>query len=873
DLKSLDKTVRRDNETWAARMNQHNAPPNITIGNDRRQMASQQAQDIQSLPNARGMYLGQLAGHPTQQFGSNSSPYTDQSFGNAPQHGTQSRIDANWNHGWGQIHGDSGLGSLNTSETHSMSSFNDSQLSNNTGYSNDFQNSEWFRHQEMRTSWKSEEEIIQIEGILNQIKNQILKQPQITAQLSRKIEQYLADDDMRCTFLAARVIHDLTRQCPAAVLQLSNEPMFWRKVVDALDKCLNDRVAKEMARTIYNLTSKDGQEGKTWCRMFGVQTDGLRVLIKMLNATVDHVVFCSITSVHNILVKLEIKDEEGNPTSNAPIFSKFREIQGPAVVARKVSERIVQTRAQNDMRSSMDQKLIQSMAKFVIICVDILRCVSFRNEPTKKVLLHEHVPEMLVELLYRPVALPSNGKLGLYITRLLKVLSVCKLNKSKIVECGGITAIGFVITNCMSDPSVMKKVLLHALLTLRNLSDEANRQPKQADNNSILDAMAKIIGSSVDEGIKAMAVGILYNLVCNNCINKAYLVYNTNSIDLFLHIIASAKEVSGKCSDLLELSTSTLKILTNNATKSPQDPAKRAQAQIRSSKERFHVIYHIFCVNNMYFENEKIINDVLVILTNIFDGGYFQDPNILPKLQAIMDRTFCLTQSTRQKPSANQERILTQIAILTTKVAENQKYREYILKNLESKGLLAAYINDVQNCPKDRPQWQATAELLLTLQVDTMNTNSTGQIEPRFWQIIRQEVHQARMVAQAKMNETYSYRSQDASQNWPGYEQHGQNVPYVNNGVQYQQNCNRHVMPPDTANFCQPGGAFTYPTQSSLSINGMHAPNNNAMGAPTISNFAENANLNDPFYNVPDPIGHFTNELPDFRKYWLLLSF
>lgn len=70
----------------------------------------------------------------------------------------------------------------------------------------------------------------------------------------------MADDDMRCTFLAARVIHDLTRQCPAAVLQLSNEPMFWRKVVDALDKCLNDRVAKEMARTIYNLTSKDGQD-------------------------------------------------------------------------------------------------------------------------------------------------------------------------------------------------------------------------------------------------------------------------------------------------------------------------------------------------------------------------------------------------------------------------------------------------------------------------------------------------------------------------------------------------------------------------------------------------------------------------------------
>ena len=131
------------------------------------------------------MYLGQLSEHPQQPFGNNSAPYSDPNFGNHPNQVAQSRIDANWNHGWGQIHGDSGLGSLNTSETHSMSSFNDSQLSNNTGYSNDFQNSEWFRHQEMRTSWKLEEEIIQIEGILKQIKNQILKQPQTTGLASK----------------------------------------------------------------------------------------------------------------------------------------------------------------------------------------------------------------------------------------------------------------------------------------------------------------------------------------------------------------------------------------------------------------------------------------------------------------------------------------------------------------------------------------------------------------------------------------------------------------------------------------------------------------------------------------------------------------
>ena len=49
------------------------------------------------------------------------------------------------------------------------------------------------------------------------------------------------------------------------------------------------------------------------------------------------------------------------------------------------------------------------------------------------------------------------------------------------------------------------------------------------------------------------------------------------------------------------------------------------------------MIYHIFCVNNVYFENEKIINDILVILTNIFDGGFYEDPNILPKARLAIE--------------------------------------------------------------------------------------------------------------------------------------------------------------------------------------------------------------------------------------------
>jgi hypothetical protein len=65
---------------------------------------------------------------------------------------------------------------------------------------------------------------------------------------------------------------------------LLKKDQFWEKVLTALDKCNNDRVAKELARIIYDLTSKDGNQGREWCRILGVASDGLRVLIKMMEA-------------------------------------------------------------------------------------------------------------------------------------------------------------------------------------------------------------------------------------------------------------------------------------------------------------------------------------------------------------------------------------------------------------------------------------------------------------------------------------------------------------------------------------------------------------------------------------------------------------
>ena len=74
-----------------------------------------------------------------------------------------------------------------------------------------------------------------------------------------------------------------------------------------------------MARIIYNLTSKDGPAGGEWCRLLGESCDGLRVLIKMLEASVDHVVYCSVTSIHNIITKLAVNEKDSNPISRSPV--------------------------------------------------------------------------------------------------------------------------------------------------------------------------------------------------------------------------------------------------------------------------------------------------------------------------------------------------------------------------------------------------------------------------------------------------------------------------------------------------------------------------------------------------------------------------
>ena len=61
--------------------------------------------------------------------------------------------------------------------------------------------------------------------------------------------------------------------------------------------------------------------------------------------TVDTVVYCAITSIHNIIGKLSVNEREGNPNPKAPILATFIEKNGVVVVAMKMRDRFQQMRS------------------------------------------------------------------------------------------------------------------------------------------------------------------------------------------------------------------------------------------------------------------------------------------------------------------------------------------------------------------------------------------------------------------------------------------------------------------------------------------------------------------------------------------------
>ena len=166
----------------------------------------------------------------------------------------------------------------------------------------------------------------------------------------------------------------------------------------------------------------------------------------------------------------------------------------------------------------------------------IIYTVAYKCQRTKDQLLHYAVPDLVVQIVQE---LSTNDKLAYHATRLLKVLSVCpnnkvfffffenqsKIIKARIVEAGGIVSLGALIESNLNPTNMENRTAkakstntIHALFTLRNLSDEAARQPSN-DNYKVLAVLIHLVERN-DLVKRNLSCEILYNLICRNYQNK-----------------------------------------------------------------------------------------------------------------------------------------------------------------------------------------------------------------------------------------------------------------------------------------------------------------------------------------------------------------
>jgi hypothetical protein len=166
--------------------------------------------------------------------------------------------------------------------------------------------------------------------------------------------------------------------------------------------------------------------------------------------------------------------------------------------------------------------------------------------------------------------LHANDKLSYCATRLLKVLSVCPNNKARIVESGGIFILGNVIDmNLQSETPRRQTNTLHALYTLRNLSDEASKRSREMNHQKIIEVLMRLIQRNQANDVvkRGLSMNILYNLICRNYQNKELVIRNFNGIDVLIKLIdqilgTKPKPEDKNSSSDLESCISTLRILT-----------------------------------------------------------------------------------------------------------------------------------------------------------------------------------------------------------------------------------------------------------------------------------------------------------------------
>ncbi|XP_040565018.1 armadillo segment polarity protein [Lepeophtheirus salmonis] len=236
-------------------------------------------------------------------------------------------------------------------------------------------------------------------------------------------------------------------------------------------------------------------------------------LVRLLSSSVDRVLFCGITILHNLL----IHQEEG-----------AKRVMKEAGVLHK-----------------MTQLLKRDNAKLLTIVTDCLRILAYGNQQSKIAILEANGPYLLVKIMEHQ----QYEKLLMMTSRLLKVLSVCSKNKIAIIEAGGMDALAKQVGHPNS------RLMHNCIWTLRNLSDAGT----MIENIEPLISVTVQLLHHNDINIIICAAGIISNLTCNNQRNKI-AVCHAGGINALVDLVKNY----GSKNDCVEPAMCALRHLTNN---------------------------------------------------------------------------------------------------------------------------------------------------------------------------------------------------------------------------------------------------------------------------------------------------------------------
>ena len=322
----------------------------------------------------------------------------------------------------------------------------------------------------------------------------------------------LIDEDLVVVQQAAILLNQMART-EGPRLALIQTPNAVKCLVDCLITTADLETARSLVGALYGVSAQ---------KPLGVQalaeSKALEPLVKMLSAPMETIVSYSVTTLHNVLL-----------ACNDQVKTNLRKMGA--------------------VHQMIPLLTVNQNVKFLSIVVDCCQILAFGNKEAKQILHDLGGTDAIVNLLANNY---PYQKLILNITRLLKVLSVCSINKPKLVSLNVMQMLSTHLVN-----RVNNDITQNCLLTLRNLSDAATRINGL---EQLVQNLTQLLATSNDYSMNILAAGILSNLTCNNENNKKACV-KSNGIKILLKLIES--NMINPKPQLIEPLTCALRHITN----------------------------------------------------------------------------------------------------------------------------------------------------------------------------------------------------------------------------------------------------------------------------------------------------------------------